>query len=169
MNRITKYIKENKLCSDIVVEIGVAEGINAHSILSNLNIKKIYLIDSYLPCFDKGKKTTRYMGLYYFAVKRLDEYKDKIIFLKYRWEDVIDKIPDNIDYFYYDAMGTEKSMLECLYTFYPKIKKGGVLSSRYYDRINYPFMVDFIDDFASKHDKDLFIDFKDNYWMLIKC
>ena len=50
----TKFVKENLKGDLIVVEIGTFRGINAESILKNLNVKKLYLIDPYYYESDDG-------------------------------------------------------------------------------------------------------------------
>jgi len=102
---MTRYIKENMNPETPLtgVEIGVAKGENAETILQNLNIEKLYLVDPYLAFKQKGKWVTSYIKTKEEALLRLDKYSDKIEFLFDFSYNVADKIPNNLDFIYIDG------------------------------------------------------------------
>lgn len=100
-------------------EIGTAEGKNACSILENLDIKKLYLIDPYL-FSDAAMKST--------ACENLKEYEDKIERFEDLSENVINKIPNDLDFVYIDGNHTYPHVLKDLELYYPKVKSGGLIT-----------------------------------------
>ena len=67
-------------------EIGVGEGINALQILRELDVKKLYLIDPYDRYKDSPKQSevmiTPANGKEELSKKKLEEYSDKIVWIK---------------------------------------------------------------------------------------
>lgn len=117
------------------VEIGVYDGKNAESLLKNLNIKKLYLIDSYEKYIDEGydglenahsqKELDKVKGD---AIRRLFPYRDKVEFKFNKSNENLNSIPDNLDFVYIDGGHNYKIVKQDLDNFYRKLKKGGILS-----------------------------------------
>lgn len=111
-------------------EIGVDKGINAYNILTNLNMKKLYLIDPYFPNSDeydefreRGFKEGEYRPSYEYAKNLLSKF-DNIGWLIGSTEDMIDKIPDNsLDFCYIDGDHRYKSVMKDIKLCLPKMKK----------------------------------------------
>ena len=118
---------QDKNQKDLVgLEIGVDEALNTLNILKNLKIKKLYLIDPYLPVeyesgikmdWSKHKKT---------AMGRLESYKDKIKFIVKSDIDAVDDVPNNLDFVYVDANHDYKYVKRDIELYYPKVKVGGI-------------------------------------------
>ena len=118
---------QDKNQKDLVgLEIGVDEGLNTLNILKNLNIKKLYLIDPYLPVeynsglkFDwsKHKRT---------AIRRLAEYEDKIKFIFKSDIDAVDDVPNDLDFVYVDGNHDYKYVKRDIELYYSKVKVGGI-------------------------------------------
>ena len=102
---------------DIVgVEIGVFEGDHALSLLENLDIKKLYLVDPYIMYDDNleaikhyGKDLPTINDAKQVAYNKLKEYKDKIIWIEEFSDKATNYIPDNLDFVYIDGNHQEKS------------------------------------------------------------
>jgi hypothetical protein len=166
-----KHIKNNSNNDLIGVEIGVRSGKNSLNILKNLNIKRLYLIDPYLKYDDiirysDKKHINQKQQDNYFkkAKKRLKKYQNKIIFIKEKSKDAINKIPDNLDFVYID--GDHKKAREDLELYIDKLKKNGVIGG--HDIRQYLVALDIIGYCIDNNIKPnkFKIDFPD--WYLIK-
>ena len=118
------------------IEIGTFRGINAHAILSFLNIRKLYLIDPYLQYSDyvedwiPGHSQNDFNNDYVIAKKRLEKFKDKKEFIKMKSDEATmlrDLIPDNVDFIYVDGNHAYEYVKKDLELYYPKLRVGGVL------------------------------------------
>ena len=119
-----KYIHDNCQSTDMVgVEIGVWEGMNAKSILDNLSMKTLYLVDPYDTYTEDGKTRDR-VGL---RIKKnmmkrtLNGYKDKIVNIYEPSDIAIDRIPDNLDFVYIDGNHTYEYVKKDIELYYPKV------------------------------------------------
>lgn len=104
------------------VEIGTRYGYNAYQMLKHLNIKMLYLIDPYLsdvPGFRDGS--------YEKARRRLRRYKDKICFVQSCSYEVVDSIPNDLDFVYIDGEHSYKAVLMDIELYYPKLNDEGIL------------------------------------------
>ncbi len=131
-----QYIHENyNIKSNLVgVEIGVAGGGNAFSIMTLLPMAKLYLIDpfTYLmyewegyridnqPAFDKVRNI---------ALKLLEPFSDKVVFIRKKSEDAIGDLPDSLDFVYIDGNHEYDYVKRDLEMYYLKVKPGGVFGS----------------------------------------
>lgn len=132
----TKEIKKLFRNKELIgVEIGVYEGKNAENLLKNLNIKKLYLIDSYEAYTDDGydgsksihsqKELDKVKGD---AIKRLSNYEDKIEFKFNKSNENLDAIPNNLDFVYIDGGHNYEIIKQDIDNYYKKLKVGGVLA-----------------------------------------
>ena len=109
------------------VEIGTAAGLNACSILSNLNIKHLYCIDPYESYTDgDGRYKTR-QPVEDKANNRLRRFGNKVTIIKGYSTDVISSIPDNLDFLYIDGNHSYESVKKDLELYYPKVQPGGII------------------------------------------
>jgi hypothetical protein len=123
----TQFVKNSGGRDLIVIEIGTDKGYNAKTILDNLDIKKMYLIDPYMETGLQGSNKA-----YDMAKGRLHPYEDKIVFILKRSEDAVDYIPDGIDFLYIDGYHAKKQVALELALYYPKMKKGGIIAGHDY-------------------------------------
>ncbi len=118
------------------VEIGVAEGRNALSIISWPQVERLYLIDSWkeLPQRGDGGFPQDWHDInLQTAQKTLETYSDKAIWLRGLSADMIDSIPDDsLIYAYLDGDHSEKGFLSDLQRIYKKVKVGGIISGHDY-------------------------------------
>jgi len=123
-----KFLDKNYDDNDLVgAEIGTYLGENAENILKTISIKKLYLIDSYIPY-------VRVDGVLYdtklcfpIAKQRLSRFKQKIRFIKKKSSEAVNDVPDNLDFVYIDGNHIYEHVKEDIELYYPKIKRGGVI------------------------------------------
>ena len=130
------------------VEIGVAFGVNALSMCQHLNMKKLFLIDPYLPYEDDNKTVTAYVHAYSTVQRKLLGFN--VEFIRKKSEHAINNIPNNLDFVYIDGNHTYEFAKKDLTLYYPKIKNGGVLAGHNFE-INYLGVVKAVLEFAEKH------------------
>ena len=136
INRVTmNHVYERFKHEDIIgAEVGVQNGINAKNILSNLPIKKLYLIDAYTEYPEYGKEKYEAIGLtcaqdsYDIAKVALHPWEDKIKWLIGFSDKMHTSIPDeSLHFCYIDINHHGDSFRNDLYNYYPKVRKGGIL------------------------------------------
>ena len=125
-----KYYKNNPVSG---IEIGTFEGANANSILKELNIKKIYLIDPYIEYEDyiKSEKVQTQKCLSIAernARKRLKKNFNKVIWVRKFSDDAIKDTPNVVDFIYIDGNHEYEYVIKDMENYWPKIKKGGILA-----------------------------------------
>lgn len=139
-------------------EIGIGEGIHASFFLSELNIDFVYLIDPHTVYKDERLmlKLEIIRGWEKKAHARLDKHKHKIKWIKEKSADATRFIADNsLDFVYIDGNHTYESVAEDIFLYYPKVKKGGLLSGHDYD---YESVRQAVDEFVSKENLKLHIE-----------
>ncbi len=119
----------------IGAEVGVFQGVNAENILQHLNIKKLYLVDPYAPYPEYLDSTTPVLKqAEKISAERLEPYKEKIVWIRKFAAEAKKDIPDMLDFVYIDANHSYGFAFQDVENFWPKIRKGGVLSGHdYYD------------------------------------
>jgi hypothetical protein len=122
----------------IGVEIGVEAGENAFNILTYLDIKKLYLIDLYIPynnlqgsgVFDTVEHANEYHEK---AINLLSNFKNKIEWIIDFSEIAVNKFEDNsLDFVYIDGCHLYDYVKKDIELYYPKVKIGGILSGHDY-------------------------------------
>lgn len=145
------------------IEVGVARGWNAESILKTLNIKKLYLIDDY-----NRNNPIEYTGMGDWegeAKSLLKKYQDQIEFIKMKSIKAKDRFTNNsIDFVYIDASHLYKNVMRDLYAYYPKVRKGGILAG--HDIGVHQEVMDAVIAFVKE--KDLKLTIKGEDWIIIK-
>jgi hypothetical protein len=141
MRGAAEFVKDTFNFPIMVAEVGVERGRNAVDMVQNIsNIGKLYLIDDYLPYTD-------YLGgycpqeiqdqVYQDMLERISLYSDKIIVIKKSSLDVALTFPDGFfDFIYIDGNHNYESVKQDMYAWFPKVKKGGLLSGHDFDPRN---------------------------------
>lgn len=84
------------------MEIGTLEGSNAKSILKELNVKKLYMVDPYENYMDyatsEPETVKKLKGYHRRAKGRLKKYGNRITWVKKLSDDAIVDIPSEIDF-----------------------------------------------------------------------
>jgi len=119
-------------------EIGVFDGVNAHNMLINLDIKKLYLIDPYLVYEDCGKvagSDDKEAGDKAKAnsIKNLKPFEDKIVRIYKKSEDAIADIKDELDFVYIDGNHRYEYVKKDIELYVPLVKNGGLIAGHDYD------------------------------------
>lgn len=138
----------------IACEIGVLGGQHAEKMLENLNIKKLYLIDSYEK-YEDYKEDNSYNKLIKSekeARNRLKKYREKIIWIKEYSNDCIKKIPNGIDFLYIDGNHYSPYIDNDIKNYYPKVREGGIISGHDY-ALRCPDVMDAVFNLAKKLNK----------------
>ena len=142
-------------------EIGTSSGRNANTLLSFLNIKKLYLIDPYE------------YGLHRMinAKKVLSRFGDKPIFIRKMSSDAVDDIPDNLDFIYIDGPHDYENVKNDIRLYYNKVKSGGVFGGHDFSP-NFPGVIKTVNEFVKEKGLKLYgeesLDIKKGDWWIIK-
>lgn len=115
-----------------VVEVGTYKGNNAVSILKNLNVNKIYLVDpweeheSYSKTEpDKTNKKLSYAEKE--ARKRLKKFTERAVFVKKYSDNALNDLPGHHDFIYIDGDHSYIQSKKDMKRYFSKVKKGGIL------------------------------------------
>jgi predicted O-methyltransferase YrrM len=163
----TLFIKDNLNNGNglLIAEIGVDLGFNALTILRNLNIKKIYLIDPYPEYYkDFGNYPSGDIR-YKKAKSRLKKYIDKIIFIKKNSCDAINDLPDDFDFIYIDGNHSGECVSCDLINYYPKVKLGGIIGGHDFVA-NFLGVCKAVISFTERNNLNLFT--RDSDWWIVK-
>jgi len=155
-----------------VVELGTDRGYNARSILDNLNVDNMYLVDPYLSKEKIGKHTglgfvrTGSEMAFKEAQRQVKKFEQKVEFIRKLSTEAIDDIPLCIDFLYIDAVHEREWVEGELELYYLKMKKGGVIGGHdaYADFIG---VMQAVVEFTNKHNIKLYG--KDvDWWFVVK-
>jgi len=115
------------------VEIGVYKGQHAESLLKNLDIKKLYLIDPYKDYegypdtkLHYGKEQDTLEVAKEIAIEKIKWYGRRVKWFFDKSEDCCNLIPNNLDFVYLDGNHTYEYVKKDIEIFYPKVRQGGV-------------------------------------------
>lgn len=129
MRPVINYIKNRLQYPLVGAEIGVFRGEHAVSILENLHIKKLYLVDPFVNYpdypeefdFDKIKPI---------AFKNLEKYKDKIIWILKKFD--YNQIHEQLDFIYIDGNHSYEFVKHNIKIGDKLVKQGGVVGGHDY-------------------------------------
>jgi predicted O-methyltransferase YrrM len=129
---IKRLLGEREL---IGAEIGVFFGINAYYMLNALYIARLYAIDPFTDKeIDVAFSNAGVSGEDAEQITRevLSRHKDKVEIVKgFSW-DVVDFIPDELDFVYIDGGHGKLAVSKDLELYYPKVKVGGLFAGHDY-------------------------------------
>ena len=169
MRAATEYVANNLKGKLIAAEVGVRAGNHAEAMLDKLDLKRMYLIDSYRPYMDGGNfiETKQQMNWCKEMLEKLDKYNDKTTILSLSSHDVSKIIPDDhFDYIYIDACHEYDLVKEDIEDWYPKIKIGGIIAGHDY-MTSWPGVKIAVDEFANSNNYKL-IEPGGCDWLIIK-
>lgn len=151
------------------VEIGVAEGINALSILNELSMKRLYLVDPYDPysengiCHDHSEEKS-------IAEKRLAGYS-QVTFITKTSKEALSDVPDDLDFVYIDGNHDYESVKQDIGLYIHKVKIGGCIGGHDYITHLYEGVTSAVDEFAETNDYRKNVDFwtiLPDWWVCVK-
>ena len=161
----------------IGAEIGVYKGEHAESLLENLSIKRLYLIDSYEDYTDY-KDAKRHYGydqdILEDAEKEAKERLEEKFYFHIKWIreksiNALKDIPDKLDFVYIDGNHEYEFVREDIKNYYPKIKKGGILGGHdFYNGFcqEHNGVINAVTEFIVKNKLQLHVELPD--WWIIK-
>ena len=130
------------------VEVGVYAGLHAESLLTHLDLARLYLVDPYrlydgydegravygvtLPALDEAREA---------AARRLAPFGDRVAWVRRMSADAVQVLPDGLDFVYLDANHVESVVAAEIATYWYKVRPGGVLGGH-----------DFYNGFCREHD-----------------
>ena len=153
----------------IAVEIGTHKGYNAKSILKELNVMKLYLIDPYEEYSDYTNSEPNadqqlLSNAERIAIKKLKKFKHKIIWLKKYSDDAVDDVVDNIDFVYIDGNHEYEYVIKDMENYYKKLNVGGILAG--HDITSFPGVSKALFKFCNKYKLEPHITRTD--WWIVK-
>ena len=147
----------------IGAEIGVASGINSESILKELNIEKLYLIDVWENYISGGYKGP--MNINYNLVLKKFGNDKRVKMIKDFSLNAVKNVKDNsLDFVYIDANHNYKYVYQDVENWFLKVKNGGIIAG--HDVFNGPEVLEAVKDFCSKNKIIFNIELPD--WYFIK-
>ena len=146
-----KYGKELKHLTG--VEIGVDEGKNAISILKNLNITKLYLVDPWIEYYEKSSnkllRSQKVQDEKFKKVEKLFSDNSKVELIRKKSIEASKDFSDaSLDFVYIDGDHSYESVKQDLNSWYPKLKKFGVMCGDDYAHITGRGVVEAVNEFA---------------------
>jgi len=147
------------------VELGVFHAENALDMLRYLPMKKLFLVDPYLPYVDgDGAVWNNSDTDFQIAQKNLEGYS-QCEFIRKSSVDAADELPDDLDFVYIDANHNYEPALADMATYYPKVRVGGVLGGHdFYS--DYQGVIFAAVDFSRRVGAKLFVESPD--WWIVK-
>jgi len=158
---IKKHFK-NKLISGL--ELGVQIGNNSISILKELNIHTLYLVDSWNNYVEKEISNKTYRQNYLLVLKKF-QYNNKVKIIKGFSETIAKDFDDNIlDFIYIDANHNYNFVYQDLDLWSKKVKINGIISG--HDVFNHNDVLLAVKDWCIKNKYKFYINPPD--WYFIK-
>lgn len=157
----------------IGVEIGCAYGGHLDSILSKTKIEKLYGVDPYLQYKEyegdlMNKEQNKMDTLFGLVKNRLSIYKNRIEIIRKKSEEAYHLFQDeSLDFAYIDGNHFEEYIKNDLNFWWPKIKKGGMLSGHDYDHPGFPYVTICVNNFFKNLNIEV-IDLKNHNWCAFK-
>ncbi len=146
-------------------EIGVFKGENAYSILKNLNVTFMFLIDSYCTFYRKDKKIDVSKIAYYHAKQILEPFSHKVLWIIKDSLLATENIYGRLDFIYIDANHDYMHVKSDIETYYNWTVSGGLLGGHNYEA-RFPGVIKAVDEFVEEYDLNLNISHPD--WWVIK-
>jgi len=153
------------LKSLIGVEIGVAFGENAESIMETLNMEKLFLVDAYQRFFVNDSLYSYYVGARKFAIERLAKFGDRVIFIRKFSMHALEEIPNELDFVYIDGNHAYSFVKEDIEGYYEKVKEGGVIGGHDFNRMH-KGVLQAVVEFTQDNDIEFYNQIND--WWLLK-
>ena len=139
-------------------ELGVAFGGHAEHILKNTGIEKLYGVDLYEnysettdAFFWNGIKyqQNNYDDLYNFTLNRMSSFEERFSLIRKTTTEAASDVNEELDFVFIDALHTDEGVTEDLNYWFPKVRKGGMISGHDYNHCNFPGVSNAVNRFAS--------------------
>lgn len=126
------------------VEVGARDGTFSKYILDNTDMK-VYSIDP----FEHNSELTDPDSIYKLCLDILSPYKDRSVVVKAYSPEISNEFEDeSLDFVYIDALHTYEAVREDINSWWPKVKKSGVISGHDFNREVWPGVVKAVEEFC---------------------
>ena len=148
-----QFIKNIFKDKDLIgLELGVNRGLNAKSIIENLNIKKLFLVDIWKNYYYIPKNANKN----YLFVKQIFKNDNRIEIIKGKSLEVCKNFNNMLDFIYIDSNHSYNDVYNDLLNWITKIKINGIISGHDIDSYSldyeapqvYPAVIDFCSDYG---------------------
>jgi hypothetical protein len=112
-----RYIEKLQLKNLVGAEIGVAEGVNARSILERLDMKHLYLIDPF----------EQHISSYAMMLETLRPFEKTITHIRMTSHEAATHIPNGLDFVYIDGNHSYEFVRQDIHDYFPKVRDGGII------------------------------------------
>jgi len=144
------FIKEHVGIREIVgLEIGVARGENAHSILRLLPMKRLYLVDFYMDYVENGQQLS-YAELKDEALRSFNGFS-QVVFIQKPSAEAVGDIQEKLDFVYIDGNHDYDYVKSDLENYFSMVKEGGVIGGHDYTPLNKDDVVRAVNEFVAEH------------------
>ena len=135
------------------VEVGVAFGGHAQSILEAPTVERLYGIDPYkhIDGYNDPMNLPQeeFDEVYKFTLDRLSGFGERYRHLRKFSKDAIDEVPE-VDFVYIDADHSYEGVWGDICTWFPKVRAGGVIAGHDYDHSSFPGVKRAVDGFFER-------------------
>lgn len=168
MRGMNNYINNMGKKNLIGCEVGVAQGLHAVEIFNNLDIKKLYLVDPYMPYVDwDGYIKKRVIFDKSKAIINLSAYSDRYEFIYKSSKRACKLFEDGFfDFIYVDDNHSRKHVKQSGESWYPKVKDGGVFGGHDFNS-QHASVIEAVLDFIDEYNLQL-CGFDDEDWWVKK-
>jgi len=148
------------------IEIGVAVGDNSLSILKELSVEKLFLIDPYTP-YEDALGHADFSADYAIARAKLVEYP-QVVWLRKTSESAIREFQNEeaFDFVYIDGNHSYESVKKDITLYYPLIKNNGLIGGHDYTPY-YETVMRAVNEFAEEAKLELHTVFPD-WWFIVR-
>jgi hypothetical protein len=129
-------------------EIGFGQGLNAQSLLDNLNIKQLYCIDPSIGKeYQDGSRDVKAFINKPSLYPKLKQ-DPRVIFIEKPSSEAVTKLPDKLDFVYIDGLHNYDGCLTDLQNYYALMNEGGLLGGHDFTKFLESDVVKAVFDFA---------------------
>jgi len=158
---LKRYFKNSEPLT--AVEIGVAKADNSVSILEELPIKKLILIDPYMVYVENKQSVS--LDDFSVAMERISKYK-QVQFIKKTSEEAVKDIDEPLDFVYIDGNHSYSFVMADILNYYPLLRKEGVIGGHDYTPFHHPGVVRAVDEFVEQQDRLNFYAVFPDWWFI---
>jgi hypothetical protein len=150
--RFASVVKQRELKRG--VEVGVAYGGHAASVLRDTNVEHLWLVDPYRhqAKYDDpiNVNQQQFDRIYEFTLSRLAHFGQRVTLLRNTSEEAASLVPDGIDFVYIDAIHTCAAVWGDLWRWGRKVRAGGILGGHDYGHSDFPGVKTAVDVFSKR-------------------
>lgn len=171
MSKLRHALENLRDKKDLVgAEIGVEKGTHAKAILTELDIKKLYLIDPFCAYVDNTSQRPKRYNKKTIAKVKKDALKnlskfEQIVWIEKPSEQAAEDI-EVLDFCYIDGNHEREHVLTDITLYWPKVKEGGLLCGHDFQPRRKPSVLEAVADFIN--DNDLLLHAHKSDWWIWK-